>query len=141
LRTPEDLGLPEPVKPGAAEVKRIEQEIARRVEDRLDTAALVDRQKERLLKLARRKLRSGKDVAPAPATDEGGSQDIIDLMEMLQRSLTGGSSRRAHRETGEAGALSESSKAELYERARELDIPGRSGMSKAELIRAIRKSA
>ena len=35
--------------------------------------------------------------------------------------------------------LTERSKAELYNRARELDIPGRSGMRKGELIEAIRQ--
>ena len=36
--------------------------------------------------------------------------------------------------------LSTWTKAELYERAQELDIDGRSGMTKAELIGAIEKS-
>jgi hypothetical protein len=32
------------------------------------------------------------------------------------------------------------SKQELYERARELDLPGRSSMTKAELVRALRSA-
>lgn len=40
-----------------------------------------------------------------------------------------------------AAALRESSKAELLQRAKKLDIPGRSAMSKNQLIAAIRRSA
>ena len=36
------------------------------------------------------------------------------------------------------GALNDRSKTELYERAKELDIPGRSKLSREELIEAIR---
>jgi DNA end-binding protein Ku len=145
VRTPEDIGLPEPVPPDAAEVKRIEKAISGRVKKALETRELLDRSAERLLEVVERKVGTGKDVIPAADADEDDgegeeSRKVIDLMEMLQRSLqggTGGSSRRG----GKADGLEGSSKAELYERAKTLDIPGRSGMSKDELVRAIRESA
>ncbi|HEU4884424.1 MAG TPA: Rho termination factor N-terminal domain-containing protein [Longimicrobium sp.] len=37
--------------------------------------------------------------------------------------------------------LAGSSKADLLKRAQKLDIPGRSGMSKDELVKAIRRTA
>lgn len=40
-----------------------------------------------------------------------------------------------------AGPLVRESRTSLYERARQLDIAGRSRMSKKELIRAIRKAS
>lgn len=39
---------------------------------------------------------------------------------------------------GRAEPYEEWTKAELYDRAQELDVDGRSGMTKAELIRALR---
>ena len=57
-----------------------------------------------------------------------------DLMEALRRSLErveGGRGR------GRNGASDEPTKAELEERARELDIPGRSKMTKDELAEAV----
>ncbi|HEU0300775.1 MAG TPA: Ku protein [Longimicrobium sp.] len=48
---------------------------------------------------------------------------------------------RSSRASARTAELGESSKAELLQRARKLDIPGRSGMSKDQLIRAIRRSA
>ena len=63
------------------------------------------------------------------------SGKVIDFTEALERSLaerSGGGRRRRD----ELGALS---KNELYERAAEADVPGRSRMTKVELIDALRK--
>lgn len=46
--------------------------------------------------------------------------------------------RRARRSPG-GRSLDEHSRQELYERAKKLNIPGRSKMGKADLIRAIRR--
>jgi DNA end-binding protein Ku len=148
LRTPDDVGLPGPTEPPAAEVKKIERAIGKRSKSRFDPGELKDAEAERLLRLVRRKLRAGRDVVEVEETEEeGDGGDVIDLMEMLQRSLAGDGSRRSgRRETGSDGRsspdpLERATKSEIYERARELDIPGRSGMSKDELIEAIRRSA
>ena len=90
LRTPESVGLPEPVKPPAAEVKRIDREIAKRVEQKLDTKDLEDESVDRLLKVVRQKVKAGDDVVDAPEPrDEEGAEGVIDLMEILKRRLQG----------------------------------------------------
>ncbi|WP_349368040.1 hypothetical protein [Salinarimonas sp.] len=43
-----------------------------------------------------------------------------------------------HRDTGRSSGKSEPTKAELYEKAKKQDIPGRSKMSKQELMKAVR---
>ncbi len=98
------------------------------------------------------------ETAAAPEPER--RTDVIDLMEALKRRISA-----AGGEAGDAGAsgedgaerrevaaergdgrgpeetLDERTKGELYERARALDIPGRSRMSKEELIRAIRETS
>jgi DNA end-binding protein Ku len=142
VRSPGDVGLPEPLEPEAAEVKRIEKEIARQTKKSLDTRVLEDRAAERLVRLVEEKVGAGAEVVPVEEDEDAGdeSSKVIDLMEMLQRSLEGRGSG-APEPTPEDGELKESSRAELYERAKELDIPGRSTMSKDELIEAIRRGA
>lgn len=107
-------------------------------------------------------------AAPAgAAAEEEEGAEVIDLMEVIKRNLRGratppprrsGEERRPAGKAGKAGqagkrerakggggsrrrgepALEDLSKSELYERAQRADVPGRSGMSKAELIRALR---
>lgn len=162
LRTPGDVGLPSLEPPPAGEVRAIMREINKLAADKLDRAELADESSRRLLELVEGKLESGEDVIEAPeieeteaSADEGA--EVIDLMEVLARSLgvttgTGAepgkqktkakvtehpSSSRA--KTKVADKLNaDMSKAELYERAKQLDIAGRSQMSKQELLRAIK---
>jgi DNA end-binding protein Ku len=210
VRAPADLDLPEPQQPSATVVRKMEKAITALSKKQLDEGDLEDHTTERLLELVAKKERSGEGVVPAPegearASDEG----VIDLMEVLKRSLQGGGAaegrgsqarspaksgsergrsassggarsgkagaddrprsaqaknRRARAaktgaaaKTGEAaktgasgtrtrGAASPAgldglSKDELYGRAKELDIPGRSAMSKDELIAAIARNS
>lgn len=93
VRGPKEIGLSEPRKAKPADVKRFERKIESREAARLDTSELENRSEERLLKLARKKRRTGKDVHKGKVDEEGkGGTEIIDLMEMLQRSLQGGDS-------------------------------------------------
>ena len=56
-----------------------------------------------------------------------------------QRRKEGRTASRTSKGTGNPdGALEDRTKQELYNRAKELEIAGRSGMSKSELVRAIR---
>jgi DNA end-binding protein Ku len=165
LRTPEDVGLPEMEEVDAALIQEYEREIDALSEDDLDRRQLSDRQTERLLELVERKLATGSDVVAAPEELEPPEGDeVVDLMRILKESLEevtpvgapapergrrapGG---RAGREGGRQGGrrkqaaalneqeLAERSKAELYEQAKQLDISGRSGMTKEQLIDAIR---
>jgi DNA end-binding protein Ku len=83
--------------------------------------------------------RKGKEVHRAPATEE---EEPPDLLEALRASLhaAGGAPRRARR-SGANGKLDKLSKAELEERAKKANIPGRSKMSKDELIEALSEAA
>ena len=92
LRTPEDVGLPAPVAAPAAEARKMEREIAKRMDDALNPRDLKDASAERLLKLAKKKLRAGEDVVDAETAgtgDEGGGRPVIDLMEVLKRRMAG----------------------------------------------------
>jgi DNA end-binding protein Ku len=143
IRSVSDIGLPDPVKPKAAEVRRIEKAIDSLVEDSLDPGELVDRSAQRLNKLVARKAKSGEDVVTVDPEILESNGKVVDLIEILNRSLKGTASAKsgAKRASGGADDLGDLSKSELYERAKRLDIPGRSGMSKEELARAIRRSA
>jgi DNA end-binding protein Ku len=89
LRTPESIGLPEPGEADAAEVKRMDREIGKRVEQRLPKSDLEDRSAERLMKVIQKKLRAGDDVVHAEEGTVERETDVIDLMEILKRRLQG----------------------------------------------------
>jgi DNA end-binding protein Ku len=87
--------------------------------------------------------RKGKDVHRAPEPEEDAPTDI---MEALRRSLESRTSRpRGGSGSRNGGASPEGleslTKGELEERAREADIPGRSKMSKDELVAALTDAA
>jgi DNA end-binding protein Ku len=109
------------------------------------------------------------EVETPPAADENDDGKVIDLMEVLKRRLrsSGGtettstkgpngkaetksvkkeSSRNTDRPTakstnGAGGKLADLSKKELYEKAKKLGIEGRSAMDRAQLVKAIQRSA
>ena len=85
--------------------------------------------RDALLKLLRAKAK-GKEIRHVREPEEEAPPD---LMEALRRSLEQAERNRSPRRD----AASEPSKAELEERARELDIPGRSKMTKDELAEAV----
>jgi DNA end-binding protein Ku len=88
LRTASEIGLPAPVAPSPAEVRRFEQRIEAMKAIRLEMDELKSPETERMLALARRKKKAGKDVRRPRGTAE--KTGVIDLMERLQRSLEGG---------------------------------------------------
>lgn len=159
IRSAEDVGLPAPEKAPKKAVDRFAKAIRAAAEPELDEDELADEGSRRLLAVIERKRKAGEDVVEAPAfagdeeDDEGG--DVIDLMEVIKRNLRGAAppSRRGERSRATGSRrlaraaderLEDLSKGELYERAKAADVPGRSGMSKPELIRALgsqRKSA
>jgi DNA end-binding protein Ku len=163
IRSAEDVGLPEPGKVAKKEVDRMAKAIRAAAEPGLDEDELVDEDSRRLLEVVERKRGAGEDVVEAPAGAEDGEDedgegaDVIDLMEVIKRNLAGGAggggaaarkpkparhAPRAAASSRQGGEdLEALSKSELYERAQRADVPGRSGMSKGELIRALRKSA
>lgn len=150
IRSPEDIGLPAPPKVKAAQVQRFDRAIRKLAEKTFDPDELHDRAAERLTELIQRKQESGEDVRVVEEM-EAASSDVIDLMEVLKRSMAaaGGGGRKGPRKAGSKSARSRSgagdgleslSKEELYERAQAADLRGRSGMSKKQLIAALRKA-
>lgn len=150
IRPIDEVDLPPPPALSKARVRAMEKAIENLTEKAIDLDELKDEYADRLRALVEKKRRKGSDVVAAPAgmamdEDDG---DVIDLMEVLKRSLRPpepGPRREAPRSTARGrGAdpdLRNRSKAELYEQAKERGIPGRSGMTKEELIRALRRTA
>jgi DNA end-binding protein Ku len=113
-----------------------------------DPARYRDRFRERLLEIIRRKERHEVITAPRPAAEEQGAPaDIMAVLRAsLERARTGGGGdggdggpRFTRDDAGsrEAEDLEDLSREELYERAKEADVPGRSKMSKEELVEAL----
>lgn len=150
LRTPDDVGLPEPKNPDAAAVKRVEQAIKSNSRKTLDTDKMADARAQRLLQRVDEKLKAGEDVIHEPEyveeEDEAEGNEPVDLMAVLKASLEqegdGQQARRRRAAKPKPGSgrsrKAGRSREELYEEAQKLDIPGRSKMTKDELARAIR---
>jgi DNA end-binding protein Ku len=102
-----------------------------------DPEAYEDRYRERLLDVVQRK-RKGRTISAPKAgpQDAGGPPDI---MEALKASLdrARGEGGRDDETAADGDALDDLSRDELYERAQDADVPGRSSMSKKELIDAL----
>lgn len=154
VRAPEDLGLP-PLRPaGTARVKVMEDAMCELQAPTLEREQLVDRRRQRLAALIERKLDAGTDVIaapeePAPEEDEAQGAEVVDLMQVLKRSLAqspddGEGQDPRPRKTAATRRrrpdLAGASKTVLYERARELGIPGRSAMTREQLLDAIRSA-
>jgi DNA end-binding protein Ku len=88
VRKPEDVGLPDPVKPQAPAVKKFEEQIAKRAK-KLDLHEFSDDYVERLEKLVAQKEKKKADIvrAPVEAREEEEGGEVIDLMAVLSRSL------------------------------------------------------
>lgn len=145
LRSPTDVGLPELEAADPAQVRELQESIRVLATDILDRGELSDRQSQRILDRVREKLARGEDVMEPPTEEEAeeSAEPEQDLMEVLKQSLqqTPPEStkprprRRARRRS--STTLARRSKTDLYKRAQELGIPGRSGMTKEQLIKAI----
>jgi len=89
LRSPKDIGLPEKKKLSKSLVTKFEQLIKKKTGRQIPQAQLKDQQTERLLKLVEKKRSRHKDVVKVevPAHQQEGK--VVDLMEVLKRSLAG----------------------------------------------------
>jgi DNA end-binding protein Ku len=103
-----------------------------------------DRFRERVLQVVNQKVR-GEEIV---VEKEPSAPRVVDLMKALRKSLEATEAAPARRSNGKAAArpsdgndLQSLSKAELYERAAESDVSGRSKMSRDELIRALERKA
>jgi DNA end-binding protein Ku len=161
IRSAEDVGLPKPSRVDRKDVRRLSKALAGLFEDELDPDELEDRRSREIEKLVQAKLNTGSDVVRAPAEEERttagalGSEErlVIDLMEELKRRMKGGEAgpsedggKRRQPAAAKASAhsapsdLESRSKQELYEMAQDLEVEGRSRMTKGELVRAIARS-
>lgn len=73
---------------------------------------------------------------PIPPPDPADGESQADMQQAGAASEEGGSGRRAS--VGSSDDISRMTRDELYDRARELAIPGRSMMTKVQLLQAVR---
>lgn len=154
LRDPNDIvALSQSDKAPTARRRDLDKAIKSLEADELDEELLRDRESERIYELAETKRAENRDVVEVEAGPRAEQDDtIVDLMSILKermgttsRSRSTGKRRSHNSKGGKATAsaqadLEQFSKSELYERAQKLDIPGRSSMTKDELLRALRKA-
>jgi len=93
IRTPEAIGLPKSKKVPAAKVTRFTKAIDGLKQSKLDLSELEDRDAQALRELAESKQKNGENVIQQHGLEdaeasEGGSAQIIDLMEVLRKSLS-----------------------------------------------------
>jgi DNA end-binding protein Ku len=141
LRTPDDVGLPRIARAPAERRQEMERALAELTSDELDLKLLQDEYAGALLELAEAKRAADRDVVEieeAPVEDEE-SAEIVDIMAVLKERM-GGAARKPARAAGHDDTIEGKSKKELYEQAKKLGIEGRSGMSREELIAALRKA-
>ena len=150
LRTPEDVGLPDLDDADAKDVKAFARVIDALEAKRLDPDLLRDEASRRLRELIEAKVAAAGGTAGDDAATDADAPDpeTVDLMDVLKRSLAQdedapAEAAAADAATTDAAATAEDldglTRAELYERAQALDVPGRSSMNKAALVAAVRE--
>ena len=93
LRTPATIGLPKPGKADASAVRAMAKEIDALSKPGLAYAELADLEAETLRKFAQQKAKKGKGVISMDELEDpdddsaGGSAQVLDLMEVLRKSL------------------------------------------------------
>jgi DNA end-binding protein Ku len=168
LRTPDDVGLPPPfgdfqgsraARPSAERRQEMERAVAELTAEELDVTLLQDEYAAKMVELAQLKREAEQgvvEIEEAPPEDEDGGAEVIDIMSVLRERM--GAARAPARDPWKSpkggaqparapsarvqghDALAGKSKKELYEQAQKLDLPGRSSMSREELIAALRKA-
>lgn len=150
VRSPDDIGLPQKRPANAAQLKQLAKTIKALQAKQLDPSQLEDQRSLRIAEYAGKKHEAGTDVIQGDKDDEGAeesSSNVIDLMQVLRDRLQGkiaarsddGPDKHAPRSAAKSD-LKAMSKADLYEMAQEMELDGRSAMTKDELIEAIRAS-
>lgn len=152
VRSPEHIGLPQSRQIDADLVREMQQAMRKLSQKTFERHELKDQYVERVMRHVRKKLSSGKDVVKAPeevSEELAEESNVVDLMEVLKERLKGRKEQQAGDGHGKAVSRRQSggkkvgdelknlSKDKLYERAQELGVPGRSRMSKKELIETL----
>jgi DNA end-binding protein Ku len=130
---PAEEAAPESAKVDASELKMAAQLIDS-VAGEFDPGEYRDTYRDALCEIIEAK-RKGEEVHVAPAEEP---EEPTDLMAALRASVE---RMRDQRGGGRRDGLEQLSREELYERAKEADIPGRAQMSKDELVRALQRAA
>jgi DNA end-binding protein Ku len=116
LRTPESIGLPKPGKADAGLARALAKEIDALSKPGLDMAEMADLEAETLLKFAQQKAKKGEGVIAmenleGEDEESGGSAEVIDLMEVLRKSLGGKAAAASAPKTSAAKKTTTASKA------------------------------
>jgi DNA end-binding protein Ku len=131
--------------PGGVEVDERELEMAGQLIEsftgEFDPDRYEDTYRDALCEIIRAK-RKGEEVhVPEQPVEEETAPDLLSALrasvEAAQGRRAGGRKARGNGNGNGGGGLAELSKAELYERAKKLDVKGRADMSKDELVEAI----
>lgn len=162
VRSPDDVGLPELDKADNRQVDKMARAMKALSAKKLDLDLLRDRETERIFKRIDKKLDTGEDIVRLPEGEEVEQDEgqVVDLMQVLKQRLQGKDSgaqasggARKSRGDGKSGhgkrragasskeELMELSRNELYQRAQDQSISGRSHMSKQELVDALRQAS
>ena len=113
VRTPDDVGLPKKSKVSSAAVSKFAREIASH-SGKVNFREFFDQYAERLEDLAKKKQKRGEDVVKAPAeaaapeSEEGG--EVIDILEVLKRSLGGTGAKKPARRAPRRAAAKKTAK-------------------------------
>ena len=96
IRKATDVGLPKAAKPKPAEVKKFETAIGSK-SGRVNFHEFLDEGAQRLEKLVAKKQKNREDVVKSEVQAEEDQQgaEVVDLLEVLSRSLGGGAGRKA----------------------------------------------
>jgi DNA end-binding protein Ku len=118
-----------------------------------DSKLLRDQRTQQLRQRIEEKIKAGTDVLKAPEEAAPGEAEsnVIDLMQVLKERLQGRKPATAkvqpaqHQEKKspkrQSNALKTLSKPDLYDQAQQLNIPGRSTMTREQLIKAITRAS
>jgi len=134
------------IKPHKAAVSKKELAMAEQLIDNFagdfEPKKYKDTYRDALCEIIRAK-RAGKEVHRAPEGEEAAPPDLLEALRASIDAAGGNARARPKRASGNGSRddLSELSKAELDDRAREAKIPGRSKMSKHELVEALSEAA
>jgi DNA end-binding protein Ku len=137
IRTPASIGLPKHSKPAAAKVTQFARQIEALTHEQIDIAELQDQEARQLQSLVESKQKAHDDVIhpkgaeAAEETEAGGGAKVIDLMEVLRKSL----SRSAVVRTAEA-----SEPIDLAERRAQRDARSSATKKKSAPAKAKRKT-
>ncbi len=133
---------PKQVKVDGQELAMASQ-LVEQFRDSFDPGEHRDTYRDALCEIIKAK-REGEPVHAEPTAEPEAPTDLMAALRASLEASKRGRGRRHGRSTpapGGNGELDALSKEELYELAREADIPGRSDMSKQDLVKALRRAA